>query len=74
MKTRNVETCKEVYDNDCKSPANMEPLDPCRSMCFACGEHVCTSPGCSRVRTYLGYGRKRLCRTCAEMNGLGWER
>ena len=67
-----VNTCKEVYDNDCKSPANMEPLEPCRATCFACGEHVCTSRGCSRVLTYLGYGRKRLCLSCAEMNGLGW--
>jgi hypothetical protein len=67
-----AETCKEVWDHSCKSPANLVPQVPCRARCFACGEAVCTAPACSRVLTYLWYGRKRICRSCAADNGLAW--
>jgi hypothetical protein len=59
-----VNTCSVVADETCKSPANLEPQQNVRAECFACGQPVCTSPSCSRVRDYLGYGRKRICTDC----------
>jgi len=63
-------TCNVVATGDCRSPANLEPPVRCRATCFACGMSVCTDPGCSRRRTYYGYGRRRICADCAEQHEL----
>lgn len=64
-----METCSVVYDNDCKSPANMEPLERARAVCFGCGLAVCTSPGCSLRMRWYDYGVRRICRQCARDHG-----
>lgn len=63
--------CSVVLD-DCLAPAGWivggsgyAPGTPGRrAECFACGQPVCTN--CSRVRSYLNYGRKRICASCEE--------
>ena len=57
-----VETCAVVWDESCKAPANLDPPERARCTCFACGLPVCSA--CSRIRDYLWYGRKRICKTC----------
>lgn len=59
--------CSVVEDYDCKASDGLERT---RAVCFSCGMFVCTNPGCSRVLTYLHYGRRRICTTCQEMHGL----
>lgn len=66
-----VETCSVVYDQSCKSPANLYPPERVRAVCFACGLAVCTAPQCSQRLTYKWYGRKRICRSCGEAWGVG---
>jgi hypothetical protein len=58
-----------VADQDCKAPPNCDPPAETRAECFACGQPVCTN--CSRRRTYMSYGVRRVCADCAEMHGLG---
>lgn len=58
-------TCSVVATESCRSPANLEPPVRCRATCFACGLPVCSDRGCSRVRRYLSYGRRRICTDCA---------
>lgn len=55
-------TCSVVWDNNCESPANLEPQERARCTCFACGLPVCKR--CSNVERYLWYGRRRVCKTC----------
>lgn len=66
-----VETCS-VVERGCYSPANMEPPERARAVCFACGLAVCSNPDCSRRLKYLDYGVRRLCLYCAEQHGL-WD-
>lgn len=51
-----------VADQDCESPANLEPVVPAKHACFRCGLAVCEK--CSTRRKYLYYGRQRLCNDC----------
>lgn len=54
--------CCQVNQH-CSAPANGP--GQARSSCFACGEPVCTAPGCSiRVEHYLNHGRQRICENC----------
>ena len=56
-----IETCS-VVNQHCLSPANLAPPVGVRTTCFSCGEPVCTM--CSDIRTYLNYGKVRLCDNC----------
>jgi hypothetical protein len=58
-----VETCCVVWGNDCKAPANMDPPEPARATCFACGLAVCTA--CSRRIPWWSHGVRRVCFNCS---------
>jgi hypothetical protein len=64
-----VETCSVVGSDWCKSPPHVESPVAARAECFACGLRVCTSPSCSRIRSWYTYGRKRICKTCEVQDG-----
>jgi hypothetical protein len=66
IEPRYVDTCSVVWDNDCESPANLDPPERVRCECYACGLPVCKA--CSRRITYHG-SRRRVCRNCIE--GMG---
>jgi hypothetical protein len=36
------------------------------SECFSCGNYVGQESDCSKILTYLHYGRKRICTSCQE--------
>lgn len=57
-----VETCSVVWDNDCDSPANLEPAEKARCTCYACGLPVCSH--CSRRIKWHHLGRRRICLNC----------
>jgi hypothetical protein len=40
--------------------------------CFQCGLPACV--GCSKVMSYLRYGRVRICNDCQEQNGRDLQR
>jgi hypothetical protein len=52
-----------VWGNDCKAPANMDPPEPARATCFACGLAVCTA--CSRRIQWWSHGVRRVCFNCS---------
>lgn len=61
---RPVTTCDVGLNTyECESPANSE-FKSIRTRCFACGQPACKN--CSRVKRYLGFGRRRICRDCQE--------
>lgn len=47
----------------CKAPPAFE-WSFTRAKCFRCGEHVCKN--CSKVQSYMKYGRRRICGRCQE--------
>ena len=59
-----------VAEDGCKAPPNCDPVQETRASCFSCGLPVCTDEGCSKVRSYMSYGRRRICADCASMHGL----
>lgn len=54
--------CHEVYDENCKAPANGSARTS--ATCFVCGDFVCTSEGCSTKMPWYKYGIVRVCRGC----------
>jgi len=56
-----METCC-VADQFCIAPANLEPQQRARGICFCCGNAVCSK--CSSIRQYYHYGKVRLCNNC----------
>lgn len=63
-----VETCC-VVDQECLSPANLEPPVPVKARCFACDQPVCVN--CSKRVRYFEFGRRRICADCQEEHGVG---
>lgn len=59
--------CKIVIRGVCDAPANGGTRARCT--CYSCGEPVCASPWCSRVRVWGPQGRRRICRDCDERDG-----
>lgn len=68
-----VRTCEEVSDYECKAPAGYRVgsgiargLVACRGECYVCGKAVCSSPGCSKIKTVEKGKRARVCASCIE--------
>lgn len=60
---REATACEVMWDRGCKAWPGFVDSNT-KAKCFACGCAVCT--GCSRIRDYLRYGRRRLCMKCIE--------
>jgi hypothetical protein len=59
--------CSVVAGTDCEAPAN--GTRSTRGTCYSCGEPVCLSPWCSRIRPWPRR-RARICRVCDERQGF----
>ena len=56
--------CCSVVNEDCLSPANLDPRRHVKTQCFRCGLPVCRE--CSKVVVYFRFGRKRICNICRD--------
>lgn len=55
-----------VANENCKAPCEGGFDGPAHTnaRCFRCGEPVCTDEGCSTVRPFEHFGKKRICANC----------
>ena len=59
---KDYRSCSVVWEYGCEAPPSTQQST--RSTCFRCGCPACKK--CSVVRSYLRYGRRRICKNCIE--------
>lgn len=66
--TRHVTVCEVGLNTpECESPPGGE-FASIRTRCFACGQPACKN--CSRIRRWLSFGKRRVCRDCEEQEKM----